>query len=249
RVLGVVEQLTAVRAIQAVVKVIPPAAVALRAPHDARYGDRRGRGDEPPWLGDHAHVRRQAGERGANGSAEVLDVRRRLAVADREAPADIQYVERRQTGQQRPADQNGAGQYRHPEVARRHRVRADMGRQSAHAHAEPAAGLDELEHCAGLAAELARQIDHRTGAAEGHSQQKLGALAITAELADFVRVVGDERGYAVAQGVADVAVALYRMRVHAALRRHARRLDQLHLAGRGQIEAGAFITQASDHRR
>ena len=58
----------------------------------------------------------------------------------------------------------------------------------------------------------------RRRAAERHAQQQLGALAIAHELADLVRVVGDEGRDAETQRVANVAVALDRVRVNAALR-------------------------------
>ena len=59
------------------------------------------------------------------------------------------------------------------------------------------------------------------------------------ELADLVLVVDDERVHAEAQRIADVAVALDRMRVDAAIRRHPDRSHQRRLAVGGQVEARA----------
>ena len=87
----------------------------------------------------------------------------------------------------------------------------------------------------GVAAEFARQVAHRTGTAERHAQQQLGLVAIGLELAHLVRVVGDEDPHAEMQRVADVDVALDRVRVDAARRVDAELRDQLRLAGGGQV--------------
>ena len=108
------------------------------------------------------------------------------------------------------------------------------------------ASLDQAEHRARLAAELlATGRTTAVGLRKRDAQQQLGALAVAHELADLVRVVGDERRHAEAQRVADVAVALDRVRVDAALRGDALRLDQLDLTGRRQVEEGALVAQAS----
>jgi hypothetical protein len=124
-----------------------------------------------------------------------------------------------------------------------------MERQAADAHAETAGLLDQSEHRARLAAELLRQVADRRRAAEADAQQQLGALAVAHELANFVRIVGHEGRHAEAQRVADVAVALDRVRVDAALRRDALRLDQLDLTGRRQVEEGAFVLQRRNDGR
>ena len=87
--------------------------------------------------------------------------------------------------------------------------------------------FEQRRHGGRLAAELARQIDDRGRVAERHAQQQLGAPPMALELADLVRVVGDERVDAETQRRADIRVGLDRVRVDAALGADARRLDQL----------------------
>jgi hypothetical protein len=116
-------------------------------------------------------------------------------------------------------------------------------------HAEAACLLDQAEHCARLAAELLGQVADGGRAAEADPDQELGTLAVAHELADLVRVVDDEGRDAEAQRVANVAVALDRVRVDAALRGDALRLDQLDLAGRRQVEEGALVPQRRNDRR
>ena len=101
--------------------------------------------------------------------------------------------------------------------------------------AELARQARELEQVLRIAAEFARQVDHRAGTAERHAQQQLGLVAIGLELAHLVRVVGDEDPHAEMQRVADVDVALDRMRVDAARRVDAQLRDQLRLAGGGEV--------------
>ena len=181
--------------------------------------DRGRRGDEPARLGDHAHVRRQLRQRRADRRAELVDRHDGLVVGHRETAADVEHVERRQAGQQRLGDEVRAGLDRLDVLGRIGRLRTDVERQAAHAHAQPARRLDQAEHRARLAAELlATGRQTAFGLRKRDAQQQLGALAVAHELADLVRVVGDERRHAEAQRVADVAVALDRVRVDAALR-------------------------------
>ncbi len=94
-----------------------------------------------------------------------------------------------------------------------------MERQATHTNTEAACLLDQAKYGARFAAELARQIHHCVGTAEGHANQQLGALAIAGELAHFVRIVDHEGLHAVTQRVANVTVALDRVGVDAALGR------------------------------
>ena len=68
-----------------------------------------------------------------------------------------------------------------------------------------------------------------------------GLGAVTPELAHLVRVVGDEDAHAGGQRIADVLVALDRVRVDAAARIDAQPLRQLHLARGGKVQAAAAV--------
>ena len=124
------------------------------------------------------------------------------------------------------------------------RLRSDVKRQSTHLDADVGGEPRQAQQVLRIAAELAREIAHRSRAAEGHPQEQLRAVGVTLELADLVRVVRHERAHAEMQGVADVHVALDRVGVDASLGRYAQALYELHLARRGQIEEGALL----DHR-
>src|SRR5690606_3796652 len=248
-VLRMVEQLTAVRSVQAVVEVVPPAPVALRFAHHARDRDRRRRGNEAARLGDDANVLRQLRERFTDWRAERLDGHNVLAVCDRKASTDVEDLERGQPCEQAFRDQVRAGANRLDVLGRIGRLRADVEGQSAHADTEPPRELDAPQHGIRLAAELRRQIDHGARTAKRHPQEQLRTLAIAYALLDLVLIVGDERRGAESERVADVAVALDRVRVDAALRRDALCLYQLHFAGRGEIEIGVFVAQACDYGR
>jgi|GEM_PF-4602784 len=199
-------------------------------------------------LGDDAHVLRQTRERFADRRAELVDRHDLVVVRHRKTAADVEHVERRQAGEQRLGHQIRARTNRFDILGRIARLRAHVEGQAAHADAEAARELDQPEHGARLAAELLRQIDDCVRATEGNAQQELGTLAIAHELLDLVGVVRDERRHAVAQRIADVAVALDRVRVNAALGRNALRLDELHLARGRKIEEGAFVAQRRDDR-
>ena len=109
RVARMVEQLAAVGAVQAVVQVVPPVALAPRAPHDARHADGRRSGDEAPGLGDHADALGQLRQRCARSARRSAPMsRHRLVVVDREAAADVQRVEDAELLAPRRGDQPGA---------------------------------------------------------------------------------------------------------------------------------------------
>ena len=101
-------------------------------------------------------------------------------------------------------------------------LRADVEREAAHAHAEPAREFEQVRHGRGLAAELAREVDDRGRVAERQPQQQLGAPPVPAELVDLVGVVRDERANAEPQRRGDVGVRLDGVRVDAAVRRRRR---------------------------
>ena len=99
-----------------------------------------------------------------------------------------------------------------------------------------------------LAAEFARQVAHRIGAAEGDPNQQRGAGSEIDELAQLIRIVDDESRHAERQRGADVAVALDRMRMDAALGGHAEAAHQVDFAVGREIEIGARRAQRVDDR-
>ena len=86
-----------------------------------------------------------------------------------------------------------------------------------------------------IAAEFARQVDDRARRAERNAQQQLRLVAVGLELAHLVGIVRDEDLHAQVQRIADVDVALDRMRVDAARRIDAELGDELDLAGGGEV--------------
>ncbi len=116
-----------------------------------------------------------------------------------------------------------------------------MERQAAHAQAEIAGAARQRQQRLRVAAELSRQIGHRARAAEGDTQQQFGLVGPGQELAQLVRVVGDENADAALQRGADVDVALDRMGVDAARGINPHAGDELDLAGGRQIEETALL--------
>jgi hypothetical protein len=232
----VIVELPAVGAIDAVVEVIPPASVAHRPPHHGRQRDARGPADEAPGFGDHAHALRQPGERRADRPAEPLDGRGGFQVVDRESAADVERVERAEPAGGSRVDETRAGPDRlHVHVGPRD-LRTHVEREAGDADARPRRQRDEIERRRRVAAELPGQVDDRRAAAERHAQQQPHAFAIRHELGDLVRVVDDESRDAVLERMADVGVALDRVRVDAARRGYAGIADEVHLAVGREIE-------------
>ena len=184
------------------------------------------------------------------GATELVDRRHSVVVRDREAAADIEHVERGQPSEQRLGDQSScrrwiASTYFAGSVACEptwnDKPRTRMpSRRAISIRPSTAPGSQP---------NLRDRSTTAFGLRKDTRNSKLGALAIAHELPDLVRIVGDEGRHAVAQRVANVAVALDRMRVDAALGRDALRLDQFDFAGRGEIEKRAFVAQAGDDGR
>ena len=84
-------------------------------------------------------------------------------------------------------------------------------------------------------AELARQVAHGPGAAEGHSQQH-STRSPRRRTCDLIGVVGDEGAQPEIERVADVLRALDGMRMNAPIGRDAQTPHQVHFAGGREIE-------------
>src|SRR6185312_6654530 len=188
-------------------------------------------------------------ERRANRCAEAADVGRGLHVVDREATADVERVAGAELFLARFGEQLAARLDGFDVLARIGGLRTHMERQAAYVHAKPRREAGQRYGVFRVAPELARQIAHRTGAAERHAQQQLRAPGVRLELAHFIGVVGDEDAHAEFERVANIAVALDRMGVDAALRIEAEPLHELHFARRREIEEGALLAHRLHHRR
>ena len=128
-------------------------------------------------------------------------------------------------------------------------LRADVERNADDLDARPCRGLNERHRGLRIAAELAGQVHHRVRAAVRQAQQQPRAVAVGPELGEFVRVVHDEGRDAVFERVADVDIALDRVRVDAARGLDTGGADAIHLAIGGEIEPGALRGQHPDDRR
>ena len=184
--------LTAVTAVQAVVEVIPPAAVALCAAHDRGHRDRTGRGNESAGFGDHAHGRVEHPEGSPDRRTIVLDgqVGPRVGRYGK-AAADVEQ------GQPVPglcgmsdqlaADVNGLDI--HPGI---HGLGSHVKRQPLDGDAQIRGQGEQPRHGRRRAAEFLRQITHGVGTAETHPDQQRYPLAKFDELAQLVGIVDDE---------------------------------------------------------
>src|SRR4051794_27490107 len=111
-----------------------------------------------------------------------------------------------------------------------------MKRQATHFNTHLGGEARETQQVLGVTAKLARQIDHRTGAAEGDPQQQLRVLGITRKLPHLVRIVSDEGTYTVIHGVTDVLIPLDGMCMNTALRIRTQTMNEVHLTRCRQIE-------------
>ena len=128
-------------------------------------------------------------------------------------------------------------------------LRAHMERESLQADAELGRKPCQFQRAFRITAELARQVADSARAAKRHAQQQLGVGPVAPELAHFVGVVGDEGLHAGEQRVAEILVALDRVRVDAARGVNSQPRHQLHLAGSGQVEKSPQLGHRADHGR
>jgi hypothetical protein len=173
---------------------------------------------------------------------------RGLRVVHRKAAANVQNPQglpaARRRAHQFPAHADGLDIHVRPR-----RLRTDVKRQSIDLQAQLARELEQAGDRLRFAAEFSRQVAQRIGAVERDANQQRCPIAELHELAQFVRIIDDEALDAVGQRGTNVAVALDRVRVNAALRRHAQAVHQGDLAVGGEIEAGALLAQRGDDRR
>jgi hypothetical protein len=128
-------------------------------------------------------------------------------------------------------------------------LRADMERDADDLDACTCRGLDESDRSFRVTAELAGQVHHCVRAAVRQAQQQPRPVAVGPELGEFIRVVHDEGRDAVFERVADVDIALDRVRVDAARGLDAGGADAIHLAIGREIEPGALLCQHLDDCR
>ena len=119
-------QLAAVGAVQPVVEVVPPAALAPCAPHDRSDANSRRTYDETPGLCNDAHALWQSRESRANRGAEAPYLRRLASVGDWKSSADIERVESSQALTPSGSEQERTRRNRLDVLARVCRLGADV---------------------------------------------------------------------------------------------------------------------------
>ena len=217
RIGRMIEHLAAIASVQAVIEIIPPAPVAQRAPHHGGDGDRGGRGDVAPRFGDDAQGRLQRAQGVANRRTEFLDghrarpsnrpgIRRRYRACEARCRA-LQSAQHQVATHVDGLDMHrGAG-----------RLRTGVKRQPLDFDAQLRGEREEVRDALRVAAEFARQIGYRIGAAERYANQQRDAAPEFHELAQLVGIVDDEARDTEGQRGANIAIALDRVRVNAAL--------------------------------
>ena len=134
-------------------------------------------------------------------------------------------------------------------LTRIRRLRTDVERQSLGREPEVVGAARERQQLLGVAAELAREIRHRTRAAEGDPQQQRRTIGIGHELTQLVGVVGHEYAHPAIERGADVDIPFDGVGVDAERRIDAHARDQLHLAGGRKIEKATLPQYCAHDRR
>ena len=234
-------------AVDAVIDVERVAATALHLDDDrGAASDQRA-----AWLGPQRHLNRQA-ERldGGVDLGEVGAKRRRLAVgiADREAAADIEHLDRDAGGaDHRAGERDGASIGERVEA-----LRTDVER-----HAEPGGmrtrGTQQRHRLVGLGAELAGQVVFRLAARQGKPEDQAEIVRMAGLIEDLCQLAVAVE-HEVAHAVARVSGAYRRARLHRVHEVYVRvgehRAHQAHLVGRGAVEMPhAAVPHRAQHGR